>query len=86
MNSRETSGGRYEYSKNESYVSALIDEMIGYNKNDAQYNDYNGMIRSYANYLFLKKIGKENVRKRVMEDYGLSEEELLSVPDIKKFI
>ena len=76
----------YEYSKNDSYVSALIDDMVGYNKKDAQYRDYNSIIKSYAITLFQQKIGQANIRKRLMEDFGLSKEELLSVPDIKQYI
>lgn len=76
----------YEYTKNESYISGLIDDMIGYNLRDAFYSDYNAMISNYAVYLFKKHIGQANIRKRLMEDYGLSKEELLNVPNIKQYI
>lgn len=76
----------YEYSKNESYVSVLIDDMIGYNVSSAYYSNFNDMINSYATSLHKKHIGKENIRKRLMEDYGLSKEELLSVPGIRSWI
>lgn len=44
------------------------------------------MILNYATYLLQTHIGQAGIRKRLMEDFGLSKEELLSVPGIKSYI